>query len=104
MRKGMQEKTIRLKNSEAAGYVVPLGPVNLVWVVAKNGLVGCGAFDVKALEKFGYPAARVRAVRGPSVSTLDDLLSGEIRETNTGAEDIGVAVGMSGREALDLLS
>jgi uncharacterized protein YunC (DUF1805 family) len=100
----MMEETIRLKNSEAAGYVVPLGPVNLVWIVARQGLVGCGAFDIKALEKFGYPAARVRAVGASSVATLADLLLGEIREANTGAEDIGVAVGMSGREALDLLS
>jgi len=100
----MQEETIRLKNSEAAGYVVPLGPVNLVWVIARKGLVGCGAFDVKALEKFGYPAARVRSVRGPSVSTLDDLITGEIREANEGAEAIGVVAGMSGKEALDLLS
>jgi uncharacterized protein YunC (DUF1805 family) len=100
----MMEETIRLINSEAAGYVVPLGPVNLVWVVARLGLVGCGAFDVKSLEKFGYPAARVRAVGAPSVTSLDDLLSGEIIEANAGAERNGVAVGMSGREALDLLS
>jgi uncharacterized protein YunC (DUF1805 family) len=100
----MQEETIQLKNSEATGYVIPIGPVNLVWVIAQKGLVGCGAFDVKALEKFGYPAARVRAVRSPSVTTLDDLLSGEISEANAGAKDLGVRVGMTGKEALDLLS
>ena len=98
------EKTLRLQHSDGAGYVVPLGPVNLVWVVAKKGLVGCGAFDVKALEKFDYPAARVRPVGRMSVETLDDLLAGEIREANVMAEYIGIAVGMSGREALDLLS
>jgi uncharacterized protein YunC (DUF1805 family) len=100
----MQEETIPLKGSRATGYVVPIGPVNLVWVIARKGLVGCGAFDVKALEKFGYPAARARAVRSPSVKTLDDLLSGEISEANAGAEGLGVVVGMTGKEALDLLS
>lgn len=107
IRKGvdeMLEELIQLKNSEAAGYVVPLGPVNLVWGVARRGMVGCGAFDVRALEKFGYPAARVRPVGSPSIATLEDLLSGEISETNSGAAAMGIQVGMSGKEALDRLS
>lgn len=93
-----------MNNSEAAGYVVPLGPVNLVWGVARRGMVGCGAFDVRALEKFAYPAARVRPVGSPSVATLRDLLSGEISEANSFAAALGIQVGMSGKEALDRLS
>ena len=106
-RKGVDEmlqERIQLNNSEAAGYVVPLGPVNLVWGVARRGMVGCGAFDVRALEKFGYPAARVRPVGTQSIATLKDLLSGEISEANSGASTMGVHVGMSGKEALDRLS
>jgi uncharacterized protein YunC (DUF1805 family) len=100
----MQERTVPLRISEGSGYVVPLGPVNLVWVIAPKGMVGCGAFDVQALEKFGYPAARVRSKTGSSIETLDDLLSGVIREANPSAERHGVLTGMSGKEALDLLS
>jgi uncharacterized protein YunC (DUF1805 family) len=100
----MQERTVPLRNSEGSGYVVPLGPVSLVWVIAPNGMVGCGAFDVQALEKFGYPAARVQAGAGSSIKTLEDLLSGIIREANPSAERHGVLTGMSGKEALDLLS
>jgi uncharacterized protein YunC (DUF1805 family) len=100
----MLSEPIRLKNSEATGYIVPLGPVNLVFGVALRGMVGCGAFDVRALEKFGYPAARVRPLGSPSVTTLDDLLLGEISEANSAAADLGILVGMRGREALDLLS
>lgn len=100
----MEQETIRLKHSDGAGYVVPLGPVHLVFVIARKGMVGCGAFDVLALGKFGYPAARVRGVGVPSVGTLDDLLNGEIKETNDEGAALGLRVGMSGREALDLLS
>jgi uncharacterized protein YunC (DUF1805 family) len=100
----MLQEPIHLKNSEAAGYVIPLGPVNLVWGIARRGMVGCGAFDVRALEKFGYPAARVRPVGSHSVATIRDLLSGEISEANSGAEAMGVQVGMSGKEALNRLS
>jgi uncharacterized protein YunC (DUF1805 family) len=66
--------------------------------------VGCGAFDVAALEKFGYPAARVRAEAGSRIATIDDLLSGAVFGTNPSAERYGVFAGMNGREALDLLS
>jgi uncharacterized protein YunC (DUF1805 family) len=100
----MQERTVPLRNAEGSGYVVPLGPVNLVWVIGAKGMVGCGAFDVQALEKFGYAAARVRSKTGTSIATLDDLLSGIIVEANPSAERYGVRAGMSGREALDLLS
>lgn len=100
----MHEEPVTLRHSAGSGFVIPLGPVNLVFVVARSGMVGCGAFDVAALGNFGYPAARVRPVRSASIRTLDDLLAGEIKDANEAAGQFGVAAGMSGREALDLLS
>jgi uncharacterized protein YunC (DUF1805 family) len=92
---------VQLTNKQADGYVIPLGPVNLVSVVTDMGMVGCGAFDVAALDHFGYPAARVKATRGTSVATIDDLLVAEVKDANAAAIKLGVKVGMSGREALD---
>lgn len=100
----MIQEIIPLSNSTGTGYVIPLGPVNLVWVIARKGMVGCGAIDIAALGKFGYPAARVRPVHGDMIATLEDLLSGVIREANPPAEQHGIQIGMSGKEALDLLS
>jgi uncharacterized protein YunC (DUF1805 family) len=100
----MDQEEIPLKKSTGAGYILPLGPVNLVWVVARNGLVGCGAIDVDALGKFGYPAARVRPVHGDRITTLEDLISGVVKDANPSAQQRGVRVGMNGKEALDLLS
>jgi uncharacterized protein YunC (DUF1805 family) len=98
----IQEK-VKLAKKQAEGYVVPLGPVNLVFVITDAGMVGCGAFDVLALDKFSYPAARVKPTTGPSISTIDDLLAGEIKDANSAAAKRGVVAGMSGREALDLM-
>ena len=100
----MIEETIPLRHSDGKGFVIPLGSINLVAVVAKNGLVGCGAFDVSALNNFSYPAAKVRPVTGPSVVTISDLMSGEIKETNAAAQKYGITTGMTGKAALDLLS
>ncbi len=100
----MIEETISLRHSEGKGFVIPIGSINLVGVVTKNGMVGCGAFDVSALNNFAYAAAKVRPVTGPSIVTIADLLSGEVKEANTAAQGLGVTNGMTGKDALDLLS
>jgi uncharacterized protein YunC (DUF1805 family) len=99
----MIQTKVKLAKKEADGYVIPLGKVNLVNVVTDQGMVGCGAFDVAALNNFGYPAARVKPSRGNYIATIDDLLVGVIKEANDAATKRGIRVGMSGEEALDLL-
>lgn len=94
---------VQLTGKQADGYVIPLGPVNLVNVITDVGMVGCGAFDVSALNNFGYPAAKVRPAKGSSIASIEDLLQGIIKEVNPAAEKLGVKVGITGREALDLL-
>ena len=99
----MDHIKVKLTGKQADGYVIPLGPVNLVNVVTDVGMVGCGAFDVAALDNFGYPAAKVRPSRGSSIATIEDLLQGIVKEVNPNAEKLGLKVGLTGREALELL-
>lgn len=99
----MNHIKVQLTRKQADGYVIPLGAVNLVNVVTDVGMVGCGAFDVAALNNFGYPAAKVRPSQGSSIATIDDLLQGIVKEVNPAAENLGLKVGITGREALDLL-
>ncbi|NYT02760.1 MAG: YunC family protein [Methanosarcinales archaeon] len=99
----MIQKIVQLSKKEAQGYVIPLGAINLVTVVTDRGMVGCGAFDVEALDRHGYPAARVRPVACSTISSIEDLLAGEIKDMNQAAARLGVRVGMSGQEALDLM-
>ncbi|MBN2734418.1 MAG: YunC family protein [Methanomicrobiaceae archaeon] len=98
----MQNIKVSLKGKEAEGFVIPLGDVNLVFVKSKNGMIGCGAFDVMALEKFGYPAAKVKPKEN-SVKDIDDLLNGEIVAVNPSGEKAGVKTGMSGKEAAEII-
>ena len=99
----MNHTKVQLLGKQADGYVIPLGPVNLVNVVTDIGMVGCGAFDVAALNNFGYPAAKVRPSQGSSIATIEDLLLGIVKEVNPNAETLGLKVGLTGREALELL-
>lgn len=100
----MAAESFTLGGKTYEGHVIPIGPVNLVFARAENGLVGCGAIDVIALEKFQIAAAKVRPVSTPSVSTIDELLTGEIVAVNQYAQNTGITIGMSGRDALIRLS
>jgi uncharacterized protein YunC (DUF1805 family) len=99
----MEQMKIQLAKKEADGYIIPLGPANVVAVITDIGMVGCGAFDVAALDSFSYPAARVRPSTGPSIVDIDDLLAGIVKEANRAAMGRGIHTGMTGRKALDLL-
>ena len=94
----MNHTTQTINGKECDCYVVETGPFNLVFILTKNGLIGCGAFDVKALEKFDYPAVKIAGV-----ATIEDLLEGRVIEVNDPATTRGVLEGMSGRDTLDFL-
>ncbi|MGD0079257.1 MAG: YunC family protein [Methanoregula sp.] len=94
---------VHLSRKTADGFVIPLGPANLVAVKTDVGMVGCGAFDVAALDSFSYPAAKVRPAFGPSIADTDDILKGIIKEANRSAMGRGIKTGMTGKEALELL-
>lgn len=99
----MHQVHIQLDTKKAVGFVIPLGPANLVAVKTDVGMVGCGAFDVAALDSFSYPAAKVRPALGPSIADTDDILTGIVKEANRSAMGRGIKNGMTGREALELL-
>jgi len=94
---------VQLTRKQADGYVISLGPINLVNAVTDTGMVGCGAYDVAALGNFEYPAAKVRPAKGSSIATIEDLLQGIVKEVNPAAEKLGLKIGQTGREALELL-
>jgi uncharacterized protein YunC (DUF1805 family) len=100
----MEEKKFSVGKTEAIGYVIPIGKVNLVFAKTPKGLIGCGALDVIALEKFELPAAKVRPVGSDSVKNIEDLLSGIVVVANRYAKDIGINIDMTGREALEHLN
>jgi len=99
----MEQVTVQLTTKKAEGFVIPLGPANLVAVKTDVGLVGCGALDVAALDSFSYPAAKVRPAVGPSIVDIDDLLKGIVKEVNRAAVGRGIKNGMTGRQALERL-
>jgi uncharacterized protein YunC (DUF1805 family) len=94
---------VQLSKKNADGYVIPLGDLKLVSVVTDTGMIGCGAFDVVALDNFNCPAAKVGHKNGELIDSVDDLLQGTVKEVNLAAEKLGLRAGISGRDALEML-
>ncbi len=99
----MQQSKINLGKKQADGYIIPIGPINLVFIVTDKGMLGCGAFDVAALNNFAYPAAKAKSKTGAPIATIEDLMGGTVKEANSEAGKLGITTGMSCKAALELL-
>ncbi len=80
-------------------HVINLGPHNLVLIKAKRGYIMCGLLDIDVAEKLGHIACMVSGV-----SIAEDVLEVEIQSCTSKAKALGIVIGMTGRQALDLLS
>lgn len=90
----MQESlTIGGNNFEGTSIKTPCA--TLLVITAPHGFLGCGYINCQAAAKLGDAAAIVRGVKN-----FDDMLNATVAEVSPAAAELGVAVGMSGREAL----
>jgi uncharacterized protein YunC (DUF1805 family) len=96
----MEEIKFLQDNTEVSGYIIPIGPVNLVFAKTNKGIVGCGAIDVIALEKFHIPAVKVKPSSGDSIHDIDELLNGVVVVVNSDAKEAGICPDMTGEEAI----
>ena len=72
-------------------------------ILTEAGLVGCGIYDVKTAAEFGQAVAIARGTPQNPLVNPEDLLGARIVEATPQAQALGVQVGMTGREAVELL-
>jgi uncharacterized protein YunC (DUF1805 family) len=87
----------------ASGLAVDWEDGQFVIVVAKKGLVACGIVDREVSEKFGFAVAIARGTPEKPLVTAEDLMEAKIADVTSKAADLGISVGMTGKEALELL-
>lgn len=98
----MLSEKIELSGKKADGFVFEFGPVNMVFAKTSSGMIGCGLFNIMTFDKFSYPAALIKSNSG-AIKDLPGLLDGTVKEVNESASKKGVVVGMSGRQALEMI-
>ena len=69
----------------------------LLVVSGQKGCLTCGYLSMESFERNGDAAAIVRGV-----DTYEDMLTAEIQAVSSLGEQLGVKVGMTGQEALEI--
>ena len=70
-------------------------------ILTEVGLVGCGIYDVKTAGEFGQAVAIARGTPKNPLVNPEDLLDAKIVDATPFARELGVQIGMTGREAVE---
>ena len=87
--------TIILDGTRFDGYAIPSGNTCILVIKAQNGFLGCGYISLETAERVGDAVAIVSGVKN-----FDDMLNAQVKSVSSAAAKLGVAPGMSGRDAL----
>ena len=97
------QRTITTADGEALGcsYRWPSGQYCAIHT--EQGIVGCGLYDCGVASRFGMAVAIARGTPEQPLVEPEDLLAAKIVEVSEPAAEAGIAVGMTGGEALGCL-
>lgn len=72
-------------------------------IMTKGGIVGCGIYDVKTAGEFGQAIAIAKGTPASPLVDPEDLLDAKIVAVTPAAQGIGINIGMTGKEAVELM-
>lgn len=72
-------------------------------IMTKVGIVGCGIYDLKTASEFGQAIAIAKGTPAHPLVDPEDLLEAKIVDATTQAKELGITVGMSGKEAVEIM-
>ena len=72
-------------------------------IMTRVGIVGCGIYDLKTAGEFGQAIAIAKGTPTHPLVTPEDLLEAKIVDATPQAKAYGIAIGMTGREAAELM-
>src|SRR5437588_11087972 len=72
-------------------------------ILTDAGLVGCGSYDVKTAGEFGQAVAIARGTPQKPLVNPEDLFEARIVDATPRAKELGITIGMTGREAVELM-
>ena len=98
-------RTLKVKTgADAQGIEASWEGGQWVAIICSKGMVGCGAFDVKLMDEHEQVIAVAHGSVDNHLITCEDLLEAKIQDITKLARDLGVKEGMTGKEAMEVLS
>ena len=80
---------------EFAGLRIATESAYILMIKASRGFLGCGYFNIAVADKLGEHVALVIGVK-----TFDDMLDAKLFAVSSAAAELGIIVGMTGKDAL----
>src|SRR3984893_1374960 len=96
-------RPIQFRNGSAIGISNRWQKGQYCTILTEAGLVGCGIYDVKTAAEFGQAVAIARGTPQKPLVEPEDLFDARIVEATAQAKQLGIQIGMPGREAVELL-
>ena len=72
-------------------------------ILTKAGIVGCGVYDMETPAEFGQAIAIAKGTPENPLVEPEDLFGARIVACTPKARSFGIEVGMTGREAVELM-
>ena len=72
-------------------------------VLTSAGIVGCGIYDLQVAAEFDQAIAVAKGTPADPLVEPEDLLEAKISGVTPKAEQLGIRLGMTGRQAIDLM-
>ena len=72
-------------------------------ILTAAGIVGCGIYDLKTPAEFGQAIAICKGTPTQPLTEPEDLFDSKIVGCTPKAESFGIRIGMTGREAVELM-
>jgi uncharacterized protein YunC (DUF1805 family) len=96
-------RPIQFRNGNAIGISNRWRQGQYCVILTEAGLVGCGIYDLKTAAEFGQAVAIARGTPQQPLTEPEDLFDARIVDATPQARALGVRVGMTGREAVEVL-
>ena len=96
-------RPIQFKNGCAVGISNRWRKGQYCMILTEAGLVGCGIYDVKTAGEFGQAVAIARGTPAKPLVDPEDLFEAKIVDATPHAKELGIQIGMTGREAVEIL-
>jgi uncharacterized protein YunC (DUF1805 family) len=109
-RKGMEEKIPRtvsrdltFENGKAIGISNRWNKGQYCSILTAAGIVGCGIYDIPTAAEFDMALAIAKGTPENPLVEPEDLFNAKIINLTPRAKDYGIEIGMTGKQAVELM-
>src|SRR5437016_11370769 len=96
-------RPIQFTNGSAIGISNRWNKGQYCTLLTEAGLVGCGIYDIKTAAEFCQAVAIARGTPQHPLVEPEDMFDAKIVDATPQARELGVRVGMTGREAVETI-